>query len=158
MRSHRASVSHAQILLVDDDPLVAKGLARLLVSQAYTVTVVNTGSAALAHLESEGADLVVCDGMMPGIDGIELARALRSSAEWCDTSVILVSGLDDRETRVRAQEVGDAFMLKPVDALELCIVIDRLLARSRLLAALRRENSHLHAELAALLSASRRAG
>jgi putative two-component system response regulator len=148
MRPHRASVPGARIMLVDDDSLVANALGRLLTSQGYSVITATTAREALAALESDAPDLVVCDVMMTSLDGIELARTVRVTRAWAEIPVILVSGLEDRETRVRAQEVADCFLLKPVDTLELCIVIDRLLGRSRQVAALRRENARLHEELA----------
>ncbi len=78
-------------------------------------------------LESGSYDLLVSDVMMLRMDGIELARKVRRDGRFSDMPIILVTALEDRETRIRCLEVADAAMVKPMDREELRVQIGSLL-------------------------------
>jgi C4-dicarboxylate-specific signal transduction histidine kinase len=116
------------ILIVDDDRGTRSMLAELLASQGYRVIAASDAHEALNLLGVESIDLVVCDVMMPSVDGIELCARLRRKLNRPELPVIFVTGLDDRETRLRAKEAGaDEFLVKPIDGLELFVRAERLL-------------------------------
>ena len=69
--------SVVRVLIVDDVPIVLTSLRRLLERAGFHVASADSGAAALAHLAKEEADLVVADFMMPGMNGIELLRAVK---------------------------------------------------------------------------------
>ncbi len=116
------------ILVVDDEALNLALMSRLLGSQAYRVTTVSSGTAALAAADDTNVDLMLVDMMMPGMDGIELCDLIRRAPARTTLPVIFMSGLTDRESRIRAKEAGaDDYLTKPVDALELLVRVETLL-------------------------------
>ncbi len=104
------------ILVVDDDASSRRLLTVLLEAESYDV------------LEERQPDLVLTDGMMPGISGFELAARLKADARFASLPVIIVTALNDRETRLRALEAGvDEFLGKPVDRAELLVRVRNIL-------------------------------
>ncbi|MFH0957221.1 MAG: sigma 54-interacting transcriptional regulator, partial [Pseudomonadota bacterium] len=87
----------------------------------------NNGLEALKKLKS-GFDLVLLDIMMPGMDGFEVVRHIRQDPDFGDIPIIMVTVLDDKETRLRAVEAGaNDFINKPIDRLEFSVRIKSLL-------------------------------
>ena len=116
-----------QILLVEDDAVLADGLLRALQAQDMAVTLVRDGLAADAALQSGGVDVAVLDIGLPGIDGFEVVRRLR--ARGAATPVLLLTARDAVEDRVRGLETGaDDYLVKPFATAELVARI-RALAR-----------------------------
>jgi EAL domain-containing protein (putative c-di-GMP-specific phosphodiesterase class I) len=104
-----------KVLLVDDEPTVLRGMARQLSSAGYVVETCADGAAA-AELVKHGAfDVVISDIAMPGLDGIQLLRAVR--AEDLDLPVILVTGAPAVQSAIDALEYGAfKYLVKPVAA------------------------------------------
>lgn len=116
-----------QLLLVEDDPVLADGLSRALQGQDMHVALVRDGLAADAALQSGGIDVAVLDIGLPGIDGFEVVRRLR--ARGSATPVLLLTARDAVEDRVRGLETGaDDYLVKPFATAELVARI-RALAR-----------------------------
>lgn len=104
------------VLVVDDDPRSRELLQLLLGADGYRVAAVADGPAALEALRVGPPRVVLMDLVMPGMDGLELCRRLRSSATRGRLGLVVLSGMDDDETRTLALEAGaDAVMTKPVD-------------------------------------------
>jgi putative two-component system response regulator len=127
----------ARILVVDDDPVARSIYVVALKSQGYDVEPVGCAEDALACLRSEAFDLLITDLMMPSIDGIELAKAIRRDQRLVDLPILFITSLDDRETRIRVLELGAPIMTKPVDLMELYVCLDRLLLVRTRIGALR---------------------
>lgn len=112
-----------KILLAEDNPVNALLIRELLRRRGHQVKDVATGSAAVAALEQERFDLLLTDIHMPGMDGIEAARAIRAMEEKQarDRVPIVALTADALETGKRAcRDAGmDGFLTKPVDPLEL---------------------------------------
>lgn len=112
----------AQVLVVDDEPDNIRFLGRLLAAEGYQVHVAESGERALETLEcladETPPDLLLLDILMPnGMDGIEVCRRLKSRPGMAAIPVVFLTGKDDRETIVRAFEVGGSdYVLKPFDA------------------------------------------
>ena len=116
-----------QLLLVEDDPVLADGLSRALQAQGMQVTLVRDGLAADSALQGGGIDVAVLDIGLPGIDGFEVVRRLR--ARGAATPVLLLTARDAVEDRVHGLETGaDDYLVKPFATAELVARI-RALAR-----------------------------
>ena len=92
------------VLLVEDDLVLADGIARILRGHSMVVDVVNTGDDADRALSSREMSVVVLDIGLPGIDGFEVVRRLRSRGST--VPVLLLTARDDIQDRVRGLEIG----------------------------------------------------
>ena len=97
--------SRPRILIVDDDPAVRR-LLRAVLQRDYTLEEVSTGDKALDILPAFAPDLVLLDIAMPGIDGYETCRRLKSVAVNAALQVIMVSVKSSKQEQLRAYEVG----------------------------------------------------
>ena len=124
----QADGATGRILVVDDQRTNAEMVAGLLRNLGYDVLTALSGEAALERLSGGKIDLVVCDIMMPGMDGYELCRRLRAEPATALLPVILVTSLDPLVERVKGIEAGaDDFLAKPVNWAELFGRVKRLL-------------------------------
>jgi DNA-binding response OmpR family regulator len=104
------------ILVVEDDQTNAKLLKFLLTDDGYDVTVLHSPSAALSAIHSETFDLVILDVMMPEMDGLELCRRIRVTAQ---TPIIFISARGEVQDKVQALQIGgDDYITKPFDPSE----------------------------------------
>jgi diguanylate cyclase (GGDEF)-like protein len=119
-----------KILVVDDDPDIAKFMEATLTKAGYDVALAYDGREALEAVEARRPDLVILDIMLPTIDGFEVASELRRRARLTGTSIIVVSARGLASDRLRGLALGvDDYIVKPFEP-------EILLARVR--AALRR--------------------
>jgi len=93
-----------RVLIVDDDPDMAGFLARLLKQQGMQAEIAGDGATALATIAAEAPDLVLLDVQMPGQSGFDICRRLKSSEATALLPVVLVTALEDHESRVRGIE------------------------------------------------------
>ncbi len=118
----------ATILVVDDDARNRRLLRAILTAKGYAVAEAADGEESLLAVAAGGVDLVLMDVMMPGIDGIEACRRLRKDHPQGRLPVIFVTALADRDSRVRAKDVGaDDFLTKPIDEFEVLVRVRNLL-------------------------------
>jgi len=102
------------ILVVEDSPTQAEKLSHLIRAKGYNVRVAMNGDLALAALYEHKPNLVLSDVLMPGMDGCDLCRTIKSDERWSDIPVILVTSLTDPKDIVRGLECGaDNFIRKP---------------------------------------------
>ena len=107
------------ILAVDDLPQNLRLLDAVLSPRGYRVLTATSGEEALEMLPTAGADLVLLDILMPGLDGYEVCRRIRASEEFAYLPVVMITASGDQE-KVRAIEAGaDDFVSKPFDQGEL---------------------------------------
>ena len=110
----------ARILVVDDVPTNVKLLEARLMAEYFQVLTATNGLDALELCESGQCDMVLLDVMMPGMDGFEVCRRLKSNPETMHLPVVMVTALDQPEDRIRGLEAGaDDFLTKPVNDLAL---------------------------------------
>jgi len=108
------------ILIVDDTETGREILEALLYSPAYQLAFASNGPEALKQAEELTPDLILLDVMMPGMDGFEVCRRLRANPRLAHIPIILVTALDDRQSRLQGIEAGaDDFVTKPFDHAEL---------------------------------------
>ncbi len=108
------------VLLVDDDPTSLLLLQRYLGDESYRLLTASTGQEALRVAMSEGPSIVITDWMMPGLNGIEVCRAMRKDPAFGEPFIILVTAHSAPEIMTEAFEAGiDDFLHKPIDRKEL---------------------------------------
>jgi DNA-binding response OmpR family regulator len=117
------------VLLVEDDLVLADGIARILTGHGMVVDVVHNGLEADHALTSRAVSVIVLDIGLPGIDGFEVVRRLRSRGDTIP--VLLLTARDDVQDRVRGLELGaDDYLVKPFAAPELVARLKALVRRS----------------------------
>ncbi len=109
----------SRVLVVDDVDTSRDAMLRALEQFGHVGEAAADGPEALAKLRL-GIDLILLDADMPGMDGFDVARAVRSDPEFSSTPIIMVTGLDSREDRLRALKAGvNDFVTKPFELVEL---------------------------------------
>lgn len=106
----------ARVLVVDDILPNVKLLEAKLASEYYEVITATSGEEALEKVRSDSPDIVLLDVMMPGMDGFEVCRAIKSDPALAHIPVVMVTALTDAADRVRGLEAGaDDFLSKPLN-------------------------------------------
>ena len=134
-----------RILIVDDDENSRTILSGYLAKQGYLIEKAESAQQALAFFAINTPDLVISDVMMPGMDGFEFCRCLRSTREGQLVPFIFLSALGEIEQRIEGHTMGaDDYLLKPFQPRELLAKIEAQLERSR----------RIHAEIVRLIQQS----
>jgi len=123
-----ASSSPIHVLLVDDSRVTREMMRRLLEDAGFKVTGVGSADDALLALAREHVNCLVTDIEMPGVDGLDLTRRLRSETEHADLPIVVVSTLDRPSDRLAGLDSGaDAYLTKQgLDVRELVALISRV--------------------------------
>jgi DNA-binding response OmpR family regulator len=117
------------ILVVDDDPTVSDVVRRYLERAGYEVTLTGDGPGALEAFARRRPDLVVLDLMLPGIDGLEVCRRLRTRADG--VPIVMLTALGEESDRVLGLQLGaDDYVTKPFSPRELVLRVQSVLRRS----------------------------
>ena len=117
----------AKLLVVDDDPELLELIAEYLSGQGFEVVVAEDGAAMDAAFEAHEIDLVILDLMLPGEDGLSIARRLRGDR---DVPIIMVSAQGDDVDRIVGLEIGaDDYLAKPFNPRELLARVRAVLRR-----------------------------
>ncbi|MGH8921415.1 MAG: response regulator transcription factor [Actinomycetes bacterium] len=118
-----------RVLVVDDDLTIRDVVRRYLERDGHTVTVAGDGETALALAGRDEPDLVVLDLMLPGIDGLEVCRTLRSRST---VPVVMLTALGEETDRITGLQLGaDDYVTKPFSPAELALRVASVLRRSR---------------------------
>ena len=103
-----------QILIIDDDPTMRMTLQRFLKIQGYDVILAKDGEEGLAKAKELRPSLIICDWMMPIIDGLEVCRRIKGTANLANIYLILLTARDQEGDIVKGLEMGaDDFLSKP---------------------------------------------
>lgn len=130
----------ASILIVDDNPLIVNVLRSLLTGEKYQVSVAANGEEALAILDSKPIDVIICDVMMPRMDGYELHEVVRTKPELSHIPFVFLTALDDSSEVKRGCEAGaDDYLIKPFEPEQMLAVVRGKVKRSRTLRRLSEE-------------------
>lgn len=137
-------MSAAHVLLVDDNDTNRLLTRAQLEHAGYDVTEAANGHEALDRIDRSPIDLVLLDVMMPGIDGFETCRRMRSMPVGEKVPIVFLTALDDRETHTQALDSGaDDFLTKPINKTELLLRVRSLLRITKLHEELRLERDEL---------------
>jgi CheY-like chemotaxis protein len=140
-----------RVLVVDDSLSVRRAIERMLSPNGLTVLAACGGSEAMERLAGERPDLVICDVMLPEVDGYEVCRFVRRQPELAGVPVLLISGAGSPEVEERAAEVGAAGVLtKPFTAKNLVSRVEGLVAAGRAPGTAAAEDAQLEKVLARL--------
>ena len=116
-----------RILVVDDDTAITTALRRALSFEGYNVDVAHDGEQGLREARDHVPDLVILDVLMPGLDGLEFCRRMRSSDS---TPILMLTARDEIADRVRGLDAGaDDYLVKPFASDELLARVRALLRR-----------------------------
>ncbi len=108
------------VLIVDDTPSARDMMVAILFQEGYDLACARSGPEALAMAAELTPDVILLDVMMPSMDGFEVCQRLRANPVLAEVPIIMVTALDDRDSRLRGIEAGaDDFISKPFDADEL---------------------------------------
>lgn len=126
--SQQGSQLSARVLVVEDDETVADVVARYLSREGHQVEIVGNGRAAIERAAQVGFDLVILDIMLPGIDGLEVSRQLRS---MMPVPIIMLTALGEESDRVMGLDMGaDDYIAKPFSPRELMARVRSVLRRA----------------------------
>lgn len=132
MSSESIANSDAAVLVVDDNPLIVNVLKSLLASQDYKVYVSTNGEEALDVLNKKDIDVVICDVMMPQMDGYQLHQTMRQKSEHAHIPFLFLTALSDNSEITKGMEIGaDDYLVKPFDPRELLSIVKGKVQRSR---------------------------
>ena len=139
----------AQILVIDDDPAIQILLERTLSRQGYDVVTASNGEEGLAKALQSHPAMVICDWLMPKMNGLEVCRHIKATPELSTTFFILLTSLGSIEDRVRGLDAGsDDFLCKPIEMYELKARVRAGLRLHQLSRDLQQQKQLLEAELA----------
>jgi DNA-binding NarL/FixJ family response regulator len=134
-----------RLLVVDDEPNLLVAVGACLRSEGFDVSTARSGAEALVRVAESVPDLIVSDVRMPGMDGFQLARQLRSSPRTALTPVVFLTAKDETADRIEGFRSGvDAYLTKPFEPDELVAVIRSILDRVQ----------RTHAEIARLVGST----
>lgn len=120
-------VGKQKILIVDDDENIAELVSLYLTKECFDTKIVNDGESALASFESYEPNLILLDLMLPGIDGYQVCREIRSKSQ---TPIIMVSAKGEVFDKVLGLELGaDDYIEKPFDSKEMVARVKAVLRR-----------------------------
>jgi two-component system response regulator BaeR len=123
-----SAVSPRRILIVEDDPKIARLLLDYLKRDGFDCIIIADGQAALNHLKRSIPDLILLDLMVPSLDGIALCRAVRS---FSDVPIIMVTARVDEVDRLLGLDIGaDDYVCKPFSPREVTARVRALLRRA----------------------------
>lgn len=108
------------ILIIDDEPFAAATVEALLKTSGYRMLKAQSGDEGLALAVEHQPDVILLDVMMPGMDGLEVCRRLKSSDHTAYIPVLLITSLSERRERLKGIEAGaNDYLTKPLDAQDL---------------------------------------
>ena len=121
-----AAGQDADVLVVDDSDIVQRTMVRKITEYGQRVDVASNGPDALAMLQGHRYKLVFLDVLMPGMDGFEVCKRIKKSAEYKSTAVYMLSSKDGMFDKVRGTMAGcNGYLVKPLEARKLREVLDK---------------------------------
>ena len=120
-------VNRQKIMIVDDDENIAELISLYLTKECFNTRIVHDGESAMREFDTYGPNLVLLDLMLPGIDGYQVCRELRSTSQ---VPIIMLSAKGEIFDKVLGLELGaDDYMIKPFDSKELVARVKAVLRR-----------------------------
>lgn len=127
IEQQQVSDCSADILIVEDDESLAQWMKKYLLLKNFAVTVITRGDLAVDYIKKHNPDIVVLDGMLPGLDGFEVCKAVRPAFT---NAIIMVTARDEEIDEVLGLDAGaDDYLTKPLRARALLARIEKWLKR-----------------------------
>jgi len=125
-------MASGRILLVEDEPDIAEILQYNLEKEGFEVAVESRGDSALERVREEAPDLLILDLMLPGLDGLELARILQRDRRTAALPLIMLTARSEEVDRIVGLELGaDDYITKPFSPREVVLRVRAVLRRAR---------------------------
>jgi DNA-binding response OmpR family regulator len=122
-----------RVLIVEDDRDIAELVSRYLERSGFEVDMLSSGTEALTAIASRPPDLLILDLMLPGVDGLEICRSIRSTTATRTIPVIMLTARAEESERIAGLEIGaDDYIAKPFSPNELVARVRALLRRAEL--------------------------
>lgn len=119
-----------RVLLIEDDPSVAKSIELMLKSDGYTIDATDLGEDGLEIGKLYDYDIIILDLMLPDMDGYEVLKRLRAAK--IETPILILSGLSELDSKIKGLGYGaDDYLTKPFDKRELLARIQAIVRRSK---------------------------
>jgi two-component system, chemotaxis family, chemotaxis protein CheY len=119
-----------KILVVEDSPLLLEMISNMLRARGFEVIEANNGYEALEKLDGRRIDLVTTDLIMPGIDGIELTREIRTRIEYKTIPILMLTTQSDEMVKREGRSAGvTGWVVKPFSPVVLTAKVRKLIAR-----------------------------
>jgi phosphoserine phosphatase RsbU/P len=139
----------SKILVIDDDPIIRLFLKKALQKQGYDVTLATNGKEGLEQAQQVQPGLIICDWVMPIMDGLEVCRHVKADPNLSTTFFILLSARRGLADRVQGLDSGaDEFLAKPIEVVELQARVRAGLRLHQMSQDLQRQKQMLEAEIA----------
>ena len=124
-------MSTYNILVIEDDEIVARTIARSLRSQDFKLSIARSGVEGLKLARSQGPDLVILDVIMPGMDGYTVCREMRADIRLSDVPVLFLTAKIKDEDKITGFKAGaDDYLSKPFNIDELILRVRAILRRA----------------------------
>jgi CheY-like chemotaxis protein/Tfp pilus assembly protein PilZ len=132
LKTERDAPAHAGLVVVaDDDPSILDFTSRVVTKAGHRVARADRGDLALELIRKEKPNLVFLDVLMPGLDGLEVCRAVRADAALADLPVVLLSAMGEQRLAEAAESVGaTAWLTKPMRIDAMRALLDAYVGRS----------------------------
>ncbi|WP_395377581.1 two-component regulator propeller domain-containing protein [Marinicella sp. W31] len=131
--SPRKKRTTPQLLIIDDNLDMQTHIGNVL-GQQFRCLFADCGQEGVALCLKKVPDIVICDVMMPGMDGFQVARTIRQDLRTSHIPIVLLTALNSRESRIRGwREKIDVYISKPFDAAELIVRLENILSIRQLL-------------------------
>ena len=125
-------LSQPKVLVVDDELSTRVTIESILASESYELHFAENGVEALSMVAGIAPDIILLDVMMPGLSGFDVCKKIRSMPGLAEVPIVLVTALDDRESRMAGMKAGaDDFVTKPFDNHELRLRVQNMTRLNR---------------------------
>ena len=116
------------VLIVDDEPIVRESIRDWLREAGYPVATAQDGEEALKLARVNNPDIILLDIQLPGLNGFEVCKSVKSDSTMSHTKVLMLSGMAQNSDWQKAQEAGaDGYIAKPFSSIELLEKVEGLL-------------------------------
>ena len=116
-----------KVLLVDDEPNILLALEFLMKKEGYQVFKAENGEQALQAMANQNPNIVILDVMMPGMDGFEVARRIRTNSDYDNTHIVFLTAKGTQNDRFKGYATGgEIYLTKPFDNEELINTINEV--------------------------------
>jgi len=120
----------SRILVIDDEPIIHEIVSFMVRARGYNMISASNGEEGLAIANNEHPDLILLDIMMPGMRGYDVCLRLKANKETKRIPVIMLTGEGDRDTVLRAREIGaNDYIVKPFTLSTLTERVDKFLGK-----------------------------